>query len=297
MVQPFENQVSCFWGNAPAGVGDRNVNKVVIRFDQASLHHDGAFRRRKFDRVFDEIEQGLQSSIWVGVNHGNPGVDSRFQSDPLFLCGGFHHGNRLLNHVGCHQATGLDADFAGLGASGFQQVADHAAKLLGATQHGFQVFALFGVEFASQPVEQNSRELINRGQGCAQFMRNMRQELIFELQLLAAAHIKRGDQSLAFHGVAQSARQLLAVKIAFDEVILHALVYRFERKFLVILPGQHDHRHAWRLAQYLAESICPVTVRKVQIQEHDRWLLLAQAGETSGKPVHAADVYIRPAFD
>src|SRR5207244_11182911 len=127
-------------------------------------------------------------------------------------------------------------------------------------------------------------------------MRNMLQELIFELQLLAASHIKRGDQSLAFHGVAQSARQLLAVKTAFDEVILHALVYRFERKFLVILPGQHDHRHAWHLAQYFSESICPMAVRKVQIQEHDCWLLLAHAGETSGKAVAAACAYIRPRF-
>ena len=139
----------------------------MIRLDQASFHHDGAFRRRKFDRVFDEIEQGLQSSIWIGINHGNPGVDGRFQPNLLFLGGGFHHGNRLLNHIGCHQATGLDADFAGLGASSFQQVADHAAKLLGAPQHGFQVFALFGVEFASQAVEQNGRELINRGERCA----------------------------------------------------------------------------------------------------------------------------------
>src|SRR5206468_4764524 len=43
----------------------------------------------------------------------------------------------------------------------------------------------------------------------------------------------------------------------FDEVILHALVYRFERKFLVILPGQHDHGYARRLAQYFRKVSAP----------------------------------------
>ena len=77
------------------------------------------------------------------------------------------------------------------------------------------MLALFAAQFARNAIEHDRRKLMDAGERRAQFMRDVRQKLIFELQLLTAAHIERGDQSLAFHGIAHCARQLLTIKISF----------------------------------------------------------------------------------
>ena len=63
-------------------------------------------------------------------------------------------------------------------------------------------------------------------------MRNVGKEFILELKLLPPAHVERGQQSLAFNGIAHGARQLLAVEIALDQVILDSLMDRVDRQCL-----------------------------------------------------------------
>jgi hypothetical protein len=46
---------------------------------------------------------------------------------------------------------------------------------------------------------------VNAGQGRAQFVRNMRQELVFEFQLLLLSDIEGAQQPLPFHGVTDGA--------------------------------------------------------------------------------------------
>ncbi len=53
-----------------------------------------------------------------------------------------------------------------------------------AVQHGSEVITLVGIDLASQAIQQDGDELMNASQGRPQFMRNVGQELILELELL-----------------------------------------------------------------------------------------------------------------
>jgi hypothetical protein len=87
----------------------------------------------------------------------------------------------------------------------------------------------------AQTVQQDGNELMNASQGRPQFVRNVRQELILELELLVTAHLEGTKQSLPFDGIAHDALQVAAGDIAFHQVILNALVQGFYGQGLVIL--------------------------------------------------------------
>ena len=94
-------------------------------------------------------------------------------------------------------------------------------------------------------------------------MRNVRQELILELQLLLAAHIERSQQGLTLDGIAHGVRQLLAIESALDQVILHSLVQGFGREFFVVMTGEHHDGHPGRVLQQTAIGLRSAAVGKV----------------------------------
>ena len=104
-----------------------------------------------------------------------------------------------------------------------------------------------GSDLARQAIEDKRDELMNAGQGCAQFVRNVGKEFIFELELLAPAHVERGQQGLALNRVTHGACQLLAVEAALDQIVLHALVDGADRHVFVVQAGQHDDGDAGRV--------------------------------------------------
>ncbi len=135
-------------------------------------------------------------------------------------------------------------------------------------EYGFQVLALFRHQGACQPIKHERDELVNAGQGSAQFVRDMGEEFILELKLLTPAHVESGQQCLALDRITHGACQLFAVEIPFDQVVLHALMDRAGRQFFVVLPGEHDDGHAGRLLEHLAVGFRAVTVGKIQVEQH-----------------------------
>ena len=127
-------------------------------------------------------------------------------------------------------------------------------------------------------------------------MRNVGEEFVLELQLLAPAHVKRGQQCLAFDGIAHGARQLLAVETAFDQIVLNALMDGVDRHILVLQSGQHDDGYAGRRFENLAIGVGAVTVGKVQIEQHHDGRLHDHRGQAGGQPGHTGDGEIRVGF-
>ncbi len=111
--------------------------------------------------------------------------------------------------------------------------------------------------------------------GRAQFVGNVRQELVLEFQLLLLSDVQGAQQPLAFHGVADGALQLLAGNVAFDQVVLHSLMHRLDGQRFIVLAGKHHHRHVGRVLHDAAKGFRSVAVGQVQIQQHDGGCLLA----------------------
>ena len=181
----------------------------------------------------------------------------------------------------------LDAEFARLGARGLEQVRNHVAQLVDTFQHGAEMFALFGLNFSRQTVQNQGDELVDAGQGSAQFVRHVRKELIFELQLLLAAGIERSHQGLALDRITDGSPQLLAVEAAFDQVVLYALMNRFERKLFIVVAGEDHDRNPRGLTQHFPEGFRPVAVGQVQVQQHYRRRAPADHIESVSEPVRA----------
>ena len=227
LVQALEDQGLRFRADTAPGVAHRDVNEIMVRFQQTGFHHDRAFGRGELNGVVNEIDKRLQDPGRIGKDQRNSAVHRHFQADLFFLRGGPQHGDRLTDDIGDSDTAGFHPELAGFRARGFQQIADHVAELVYAAQHGFQVFPLLGQHFTRQSIQQNGYKMVDTSKRSAQFVGHMGQELIFELQLLLAAHIKRGKQCLTLDRVTHGARQLFAVKVSFDQIILHALVNGF----------------------------------------------------------------------
>jgi hypothetical protein len=71
-------------------------------------------------------------------------------------------------------------------------------------------------------------------------------------------------------GVVQGASELLAIKRAFDQVVLNAVMYGLERQGLVFKSRQDNYWHAGSPAEYTAKCRGPVAVRKIQIEQDHR---------------------------
>ncbi len=208
-----------------------------------------SLRRGELDAIVDEIDEHLQDAVGIGVDKRKPVVHADFQANLLFLGGGSHHGNCLLDQIRDDNAAWFDTDFPRLRPGCLQQVADHGAQLVHAVQHRSEVVTLLGVDVARQAVQQDGDELMNAGQRRPQFVRNVREELILEFQLLVAAHLQGAKQRLPFHGVAHGALQLAAGDIAFDQVVLHTLVHGLHGQRFVVLAGEDYHRHVRELSR------------------------------------------------
>jgi hypothetical protein len=133
-----------------------------------------------------------------------------------------------------------------------------------------------------------------QGQGRAQFVRDVRQELVLEFQLLFLTHVQRPQQPLPFHGIAYGPLQMLAGDVAFNQVILHSLVDRLEGQSLIVLAGEHHHRHIGRVFQHAAEGFRAAAVGQVQVQQHHGGCFPGQRSETLGQTRDT--IYIHPGF-
>ena len=111
-------------------------------------------------------------------------IHPRFEADVFFGGGGPHHRDRLLNQFADIDAARFDAQLAAIGAGGFEQVADHGVQLIHTLEDGFQVVGLVRRHGAGQPVQKERDVLVNAGQRCTQFVRNVGQKLVLEFKLL-----------------------------------------------------------------------------------------------------------------
>ncbi len=94
-------------------------------------------------------------------------------------------------------------------------------------------------------------------------MRNVGQKLILEFQLLHAGDVESAQHPLPFHRVAEGALQLFAGDVAFDQVVLHALVDGFHRQSRIVLTRKDHHRHIGRLLPDPAKGFGAVAVGQV----------------------------------
>lgn len=260
------------------------------------MHRNSTPLRCELDPVLDEIDQHLENAVGIAVDKRNPGVDTHLQPNFFFARGGLHHGDGLPDQISKHDAARFNADFSGLCPAGFQQIANHGSQLVDALQNRFKMIALFRADFAGQAVEQDGGKLVNAGQRGAQFMRNMRQKLILELQLLLAAHLQGTQQRLAFHGVAHGPIQSTAGDGAFHQIVLHALMEGLDGECFVVLSRQDDDGHIRGFLQHLAKGFRSLAVRKVQVEQDDGGRFVLEGGKAVGQPIDAVHVNRRLAF-
>ena len=124
-------------------------------------------------------------------------IESDFQADAFFVGRGPQHGDGLLNQFAQGNAAWFDAHLAAFGASGFEQVANHGVQLVHALQNGFQMIGLVGRHRAGKAIEKQSDVLMNAGQRSAQFVRNVREKLVLEFQLLLLRDFEGAQQTPA----------------------------------------------------------------------------------------------------
>ncbi len=162
---------------------------------------------------------------------------------------------------------------------GLKQVANHRAQLVYAPQNRTQVFALLLAHRAGQAIEQDSDELMNAGERCAQLVRYVRQKLVLELELLLPAYFERSQQRLALNCVPHGAIELAVAEVAFDEIVLHALVKRFDRQPLIVLPRENDYRNFGCLGQHPAKCLRTLAVGEIQVEQHERRRFAVKQGQ------------------
>jgi hypothetical protein len=139
-------------------------------------------------------------------------------------------------------------------------------QLVHALQHGLQVIHLRRRYRSGQSIDQQRDVLVDAGKRRSQFVRDVGEELVLELQLLLARGFEGAQQALPFDSVMQGALQLLAGDLAFDEIVLHPQVHGFDGEILVLLPGEYDHRNSWGFLHNAPEGFRSMTVRQVQIE-------------------------------
>ena len=197
-------------------------------------------------------------------------VRANLETNLLLLGDGMRHGGCQPDQIADRDAVRLNPHFSGFGTARFEQVAHHRSQLVYALQNGLEVVALFGTDLTGQAVQQDGDKLVNAGQRRAQFVRNMRQELVFELQLLLAAHLQGTQQRLAFDGIAHGPIQPTAGDGALHQIVLHALMQGLHRQPFVILSRQNDDGYTGRFLQHLAKSFRTLAIRQVEIQQDHR---------------------------
>ncbi len=94
-------------------------------------------------------------------------------------------------------------------------------------------------------------------------MRNVRQKLILEFELLFARDFQRTQQPLPFHRIAERTLQLFAGDVALDQIVLNALVDGFDRQRLIVLTRKDHHWYIRSLLHDPAKGFCAVAVGQV----------------------------------
>jgi len=101
-------------------------------------------------------------------------------------------------------------------------------------QNNFHVLTLFRVQFSGQSVQQNGHKLPNRGQGGTEFVRHLREEIVFEFYLLCLDKIGFRLQAVAINGMAKSPGKRTTFDLTFDQVVLCAVGHGFGGQRFVI---------------------------------------------------------------
>jgi hypothetical protein len=128
-------------------------------------------------------------------------------------------------------------------------------------------------------------------------VRHVGEELVLEFQLLFLTDLKGAQQPLAFDRIADRALQMFARDIAFDQVILHSLMYRLDGQPLVVLAGKHDYRDAWRVFEDTAKGFGAAAIGQVQVEQNHRGRFPGQRIEPLRQPADTIDLYRGFAFD
>ncbi len=241
---------------------------------------------RELDPVVDEVNQHFQNPVRVGIDQRNFRIDRGFDPDLILIGSRLHHRDCLLDDLSDRNTARLDPQLAALGARRLQQVADHGLQLRDALQRRSQVIGLPRRDRSGQPIEHQRQVLVNAGQGRAQFVRNVRQKLVLEFQLLPAGDVECAQQRLPFHRIAHRPFQMLTGDVALDQVVLHALVHGLHREHFVVLAGKNYHRHVGSLLDDAPESFGAMAVRQIQIQQHQRGRLCRQRLQGIRQPRH-----------
>ena len=127
-------------------------------------------------------------------------------------------------------------------------------------------------------------------------MRDVGEKLVLEFKLLLAGDFQRAQQSLPFDCIAEGALQLLAGDVAFDQVVLNALVDGIDGQRLVVVPGKDHHRHMRSLLHDAMKSCRAMAVGKIQVEQHQRRCFHVQRRERVGQPGDTVHTHIRHAF-
>jgi len=91
--------------------------------------------------------------------------------------------------------------------------------------------------------------------------------------------------------------QVIAGDLILDEVVLHALMKRFDSQFFVILTGQNDDGHIVWFVEQGSEGLRSMAVRKIKVQQYQSGRILAHCGKSISKPVYATHVHRGVALD
>ena len=179
----------------------------------------------------------------IGMNQPDSAVYRRFQADLLGLGGSLHHVDGLLDYVVHDHATRIDAYLSSFRASRLQKMANHGVQLICAAHDGVQMFALFSGNWASQAIQQNGNELMDGAERRAQFVGDVREKDIPLPYLVFSHKIGFRLHALTLHRMAESLRQGSVFDLAFNQIILRALLHSFGCECFVLQACQHNHHH------------------------------------------------------
>ncbi len=86
-------------------------------------------------------------------------------------------------------------------------------------------------------------------------------------ELLLAAD-QFGLKAGTLDGVAECAREVLAVRFALDEVVLRAVLHRGNGQVGLGRRREHDNRNAWRCGEHATDGVEAAAVGQVQVEEN-----------------------------
>src|SRR5580698_10860452 len=105
-------------------------------------------------------------------------------------------------------------------------------------------------------------------EGSAEFVRDVREKLVLEFQLLFAADLERKQKRLALDGVPDGTIQFAVAEITFYQIVLHALMQRFDGQPFIILARQDHDRNLRSLGENFAKGFRSLAVGKIQVEQH-----------------------------